>query len=93
MFDLYSMTLVSLLVPAGLKPPYFSTSIVHDYYLRGALVVMVQENSMLNCTTFTELAERSEQLHREDFPPALSRNSSLTESSSDVTTISEARTD
>ena len=68
-FDSYSMTLVPLLVPAGLKPPYFSTSVVHHFYLRGARVVMVQENSKLNCTTFTELVERSEQLHREDFPP------------------------
>ena len=90
---MYVTTFVPLMVPFGLKPPYGSVSAVHDFYLRGARVVMVPENSKLNWTTFTELVEISEQLHREDFPPALSRNSSLSESLSDVTTVSEARTD
>ena len=67
-FDSYSMTFVSLLVLAELKPPYFSTSVVYDFYLRGARLVMVQENLKLNCTACTKLVERSEQLHREDFP-------------------------
>ena len=63
------MTLLLLLVPAELKPPYFSTSVVHEFYLRGARVVMVHKNSKLKCTTYTKLVERSEHLNRENFPP------------------------
>ena len=92
-FDVYVTTFVPLLVPVGLKPPYGSVSAVHDFYLRGEQVVMVPENSKLNWTTFTMLVETSEQLRRENFPPALSGNSSSSESPSDVTTVSEARTD
>ena len=34
-----------------------------------------------------------DRLHRENFPPALSRHLSLSQSFSDATTVSEARTD
>ena len=42
--DSYLITFVPFLIPVGRKPPYCSYSDVHDFYLRGARVVMVQEN-------------------------------------------------
>ena len=86
-------TFVPLLIPVKLKPPFGSDSAVHDVYLRGAHVVRVPESSTLNWTTFTVLVKTSEQLHREDVSLALWQNSSSSESPSNVTTVSKARTD
>ena len=91
--DPYSQTFVPVLVPVGRKPPYCAYSTMHDFYLRGARVVMVQENAKINYTTFTELVEMSERLHRENFPSAPSRSSSSSDSQFEGTTISEARTE
>ena len=91
--DAFSTTLVPLLLPVGRKPPLFSIHTANTFYLRGASVFMVQYIEGNRWTTFTELVAESERLHREDFPPTTTRNSSSSESHSSISFANDQRTE